>query len=225
MKKAGYSMQGRSTARFEKLEPRLLMSAAEPTVAEQYMLELINRARANPTAEANLYGIDLNEGLSAGTITPDAKQPLAFNPNLITAARDHDNWMVQSQTFSHYEETVDPGAQMQSAGYPFTGSYTWGQNIAYQGTTPSVPPVNPTVQKEEQDLFVDSTEPGRGHRLNILNGAYKEVGVGVVSGSFQGYNSVLVTQDFASESGGSFLTGVAYTDANHTHFYAPGEGL
>jgi hypothetical protein len=36
----------------------------------------------------------------------------------------------------------------------------------------------------------------------------------------------MATQDFAVESGNSFLTGVAYDDAaNHDDFYTPGEGL
>ena len=34
----------------ERLEARLLMSAVAPTVYEQYLLELVNRARANPAA-------------------------------------------------------------------------------------------------------------------------------------------------------------------------------
>jgi hypothetical protein len=61
----------------------------EPTAYEQYILELINRARANPGAEAARLGIDLNQGLAAGTISTAAKQPLAFNPLLIDAARGH----------------------------------------------------------------------------------------------------------------------------------------
>ncbi|MCK5689005.1 hypothetical protein KAI87_07035, partial [Myxococcota bacterium] len=39
---------------------------------DQYMLEFVNRARANPQAEADRYSLldgDLNEGLEPGTIT------------------------------------------------------------------------------------------------------------------------------------------------------------
>jgi uncharacterized protein YkwD len=212
-------------ARWERLEPRRLMSAVEPTAAEQYMLELVNQARANPAAAAASLGIDLNEGLSPGTISAAAKQPLAFNPDLISAAREHSTWMIQNNTFAHNEGNVDPGGQMSAAGYPFTGSYSWGQNISFQGETPATPPVNSTVAQEENSLFVDSSEPGRGHRLNILDPNFKEIGVGVETGTFQGYNAVLTTQDFAYESGDSFLTGVAFVDSAHTHFYAPGEGL
>jgi hypothetical protein len=209
----------------ERLEGRQLLSAVSPTAAEQYMLQLINRARANPAAEAASLGIDLNEGLSPGTISPDAKQPLAFNPQLIDAARSHNAWMMQSNTFAHNEGATDPGDQMRASGYLFTGSWSWGQNIAWSGQTPQVPAVGPTTGQEERDLFVDTSEPGRGHRLNLLEANFKEIGVGVTPGSFQSYNSVLVTQDFAARSGSSFLVGVAYTDADHTHTYQIGEGL
>ena len=56
------------------------------TPFEQYMLELINRARADPLAEAARLGVGLNEGLPPGRISPDAKQPLAANDMLNAAA-------------------------------------------------------------------------------------------------------------------------------------------
>jgi len=42
-------------AAVEKLETRRLLSVVYPTAYEQYAVELINRARANPTAEATRY--------------------------------------------------------------------------------------------------------------------------------------------------------------------------
>src|SRR5437762_4945728 len=85
----------------ESLETRQMLSAASPTTIEQYIIELINRARANPAAEAARYGIDLNEGLAAGTISNDARQPLAVNPYLVDSARKHSKWMIDTDTFSH----------------------------------------------------------------------------------------------------------------------------
>ena len=63
-----------------------------PTAAEQAHLERINRARLNPVAEADRYpsappngiGGNINEGLTPGTISPTAKQPLTFNAKLLT---------------------------------------------------------------------------------------------------------------------------------------------
>ena len=68
---------------------------------EQLILELINRARLDPAAEAARLGIGLNEGLSAGTISKAAKQPLAANPLLVDAARDHSQWMLNRDKFQH----------------------------------------------------------------------------------------------------------------------------
>ncbi|HEX6093736.1 MAG TPA: hypothetical protein VFZ07_10315, partial [Dongiaceae bacterium] len=62
---------------------------AELTAQEQYLLELINRARLDPAGEAARNGIGLNDGLASGTITADSKQPLASNGNLATAAQGH----------------------------------------------------------------------------------------------------------------------------------------
>jgi uncharacterized protein YkwD len=202
------------------------MSAVTPTAAEQYMIELINRARANPAAEAASFHINLNEGIAPATISAAAKQPVAFNPMLETAARSHSNWMIQTSTFAHNEGSANPGAQMRSAGYAFKGTWTWGQNIAWRGSRPYSLPLVATVTQEHSDFSVDSTVPGRGHRIDMLNPSFKEVGVGIETGTFQGFNAVLATQDYASQSGPSFLTGVAYSDAvARDHFYTPGEGL
>ena len=60
------------------------MTAVFPSAQEQYELTLINRARANPTAEVARYandpnfpwpGADLNEGITSNPLTPDAKAP------------------------------------------------------------------------------------------------------------------------------------------------------
>src|SRR5690348_1334717 len=63
-------VRGRCVA--ERLEGRRLLSAVGPTAIEQYVLQQINRARANPAAEAASLGIDLNEGLSPGTVSAEA---------------------------------------------------------------------------------------------------------------------------------------------------------
>jgi hypothetical protein len=204
----------------------------DPTSAEQLMLELINRARANPDAEAARFGIDLNEGLAPGTLSPTPKQPLAFNSHLITAARGHSLWMLDNDTFSHFETGgINPGDRMGTAGYVFSGSWTFGENLAYRGTTPGFPPLAPTVALEHDDLFVDAGIDGRGHRLNLMQDNYREIGVGAVTGVFtaQGndFNAVMTTQDFGATGAnpGPFLVGVVYRDLDGDGFYSPGEGV
>ena len=193
----------------------------QPSAQEQYMLELVNRARLDPTAEASLYGINLNQGLPSGTISGASKQPLAFNLNLIDASRDHSQWMLNTNRFSHTGAGgSSAGDRMGDAGYPFTGSWTWGENIAWRGTT-GTPNVTNIVGRQHEGLFNSS-----GHRRNILNGNFREIGIGALTGDFNGYNAVMTTQKFAKSGNSVFLTGVAFDDGvTDDDFYTVGEGL
>lgn len=204
---------------------------SQPTAYEQYMLELINRARSNPGAEAARDGIGLNDGLAPGTLPNRPAQPLAFNPDLIAAAQGHSEWMLANDTFGHAGAGgSSPGDRMATAGYDLKGSYGWGENIGLVGGT-NLTLNQATADKLEGDLFVDKGEPGAGHRVNILNPDWREAGVGIANGGYTYPDGVtlpsaLATQDFAySGNGGSFLTGVAYNDLNGDAFYQPGEGL
>lgn len=194
---------------------------AQPSANEQYMLELVNRARANPNAEAAQYGIGLNQGLPSGTISGSSKQPLAFNLDLIDSSRDHSQWMLNTDTFSHTGAGgSSAGERMRAAGYDFTGSWTWGENISWRGTT-GTPNVTAYVGTQHEGLFKSS-----GHRRNILNDAFKEIGIGVRTGGFQAYNAVMATQNFAKSGSSTFLTGVAFDDGvTDDDFYTVGEGL
>ncbi len=218
--------RGNAPQWFESLEIRNLLSAAYPTDLEQYMLELINRARANPAAEAARVGTTLNEGLPAGTISAAAKQPLAINPNLHSGARQQSQWMIDKDIFSHTGAYgSDPQSRMKSAGYVFAAPWTWAENIALR-TYKTAIPTSALVDAMESDLFVDVGISDRGHRVNLLDPASREVGVGMSYGMFNGVNAATFTEDFASSGSAVYLTGVAYTDAKvKDHFYTPGEGL
>ena len=194
----------------------------QPSANEQYMLELINRARSNPNAEAANYGLtDLNQGLPSGTITSDPKQPLAFNLSLIDSARGHSQWISDNNTFSHTGEGgSDPGQRMTAAGYNFTGSWGWGENLAWQGTT-GTPNVSQFIADEHQSLFLSN-----GHRKNILKDSFREIGIGVIEDTFNNYNAVITTQNFAYSGSSVFLTGVAFNDlVTDDNFYTIGEGI
>lgn len=193
----------------------------QPTAYEQYMLELVNRARLNPLGEAHLFGIDLNAGLAANTISDAAKQPLAFNLLLIDSARSHSQWMLDTDTFSHTGAGgSSAGDRLEDAGYQFTGSWTWGENIGYTGTTGTLD-VNNAVGRIHQGLFKSSD-----HRKNILNNSFREIGLATLTGDFEIYNSLMVTQNFAASGSDVFLTGVAFDDSVVVDdFYSVGEGL
>ncbi len=200
-----------------------------PTNYDQYLLELTNWARANPTQAASQYGIDLNEGLPAGTISTDPKQPLAFNFDLDSSAATQSQWMLATDTFSHTGANGNqPNDRMAAAGYPFIAPYTWGENIGWVGQTGSQPDLGTATSQIFQGLFVDSTVPDRGHRINLMDPTFKEVGISIQTGSFAyngtTYNAAMATQDLAGEAGNSFLTGVAYVNANNANFYNPNLG-
>src|SRR5258705_7447594 len=117
------------SSNFEPLESRTLLSTATPTPDEQFMLELLNRARSLPAVEAKRYQVALNEGLAAGTLSTSARQPLAFNVNLISAARQHSQWMLTAKSFSHTGASGStPVSRMSSAGYVLpAGSTAWAE--------------------------------------------------------------------------------------------------
>src|ERR1700709_40971 len=72
------------------------------TALEQMILELVNRARLDPAAEAARYGIALNEGVPADdTISTASKQPLAMNETLLGTARAHSQDMIDRDYFAH----------------------------------------------------------------------------------------------------------------------------
>lgn len=194
----------------------------QPSAQEQYMLEMVNRARLNPQGEADLYGINLNDGLNPGTISSDPKQPLAFNLLLIDSSRAHSQWMLDTDTFSHTGVNgTSSNQRMRNAGYQFTGSWGSGENIGYKGTTGTVD-ITAFTADIHQSLFESA-----GHRKNILKADFQEIGIGNLTGEFGGYNSLMVTQNFAFSGSDVFLTGVAYDDhlILDDDFYTVGEGL
>jgi Ca2+-binding RTX toxin-like protein len=108
---------------------------------------------------------------------------LAFSLPLVDAARKHSQWMLNTNTFSHAGSGgSDPGTRMRAAGYAFTGSWTWGENISWSGTT-GTPNVSASVAQQHDNLFYSA-----GHRTNILKDDFKEIGLGVLTGQYSGYN-------------------------------------
>jgi Ca2+-binding RTX toxin-like protein len=192
------------------------------TVYDQLLLELVNRARLDPVTEANRLGIGLNADLPFAIIDGSAKQPLAPDELLSTAASDHSLWMLDTDTFSHQGVGgSSPGDRMTAAGYVFTGSWTWGENIAWSGTT-GTPNVEAYTKQLHDNLFRSA-----GHRVNLLDDTYREVGIGVESGAFTSggttFNSVMATENFATSGSDVYVTGVVITDADGDNFYDIGE--
>lgn len=194
----------------------------DPTELEQLMLELVNRARANPGAEAARLGINLNTGLSPGEITDTPKQPIGFHRALIDAARGHSQWMMDHNIFSHTGEGGSTASERaMAAGYP-SGA---GENITMHWTEGPIE-TEASTRGRHEGLFISP-----GHRKNICYGPYREIGLGILSGHFLNgsinYNALSVTQDFglSNHTPWPFVVGVAYYDFNGNSFYDPGESI
>jgi hypothetical protein len=205
--------------------PHAVDLAKQPTAQEVLILELINRARANPTAEATRYGIGLNDGITENPISTDPKPPLAHNLFLIDAARKHSQWMVDADVFSHTGvDGSTPWDRMEDAGYVLAGSWTAGENISRGSVSGSTINLTDFAFSHHEGLFKSS-----GHRENILATGFREIGIGQIQGYFlSGGNnrlSSLLTEAFARSGNSYFLNGVVYNDANNNDFYDVGEGL
>jgi len=200
----------------------------DPSAAEQAHLEAINRARANPQAEADRFGIDVQEGTKLNAITTTPKPPVTLNNKLSKGARLHSQDMIDRDFFDHENPDGEtPFQRMTAQGYNYALA---GENIAFTATTRNRTEEVASLQLHDL-LFEDEDYPNRGHRVNMLVDNYKEVGIGLVTGklvkSGVTYNSFYVTTDFASnqEDLRNFIVGVAYDDTNNDGMYTAGEGL
>ncbi|MFJ5557188.1 CAP domain-containing protein [Streptomyces sp. NPDC093250] len=102
--------------------------------------------------------------------------PVKLNATLTKAAQDHSKDMAASGTMSHTgSDGSSPGDRITRAGYSWS---TYGENVAYGYSTP----------EQVMQGWMNSS----GHKANILNCAFKEIGVGLAQpGSYW-------TQDFGT---------------------------
>ncbi|MFF3611460.1 sigma-70 family RNA polymerase sigma factor [Streptomyces sp. NPDC002580] len=105
--------------------------------------------------------------------------PLTEDPELEDAALDHSEDMDARDFFDHNNpDGVDPGERITAAGYRWS---TYGENIAMGQSTPQA--------------VMESWMNSPGHRANILNCSFKNIGVGVHKGS----GGPWWTQDFGAK--------------------------
>lgn len=209
----------------EPLEARQMLSADYPTADEQYMVELYNRARANPQATATQYGTDLNEGPPITTITATPKQPLAINPYLMDSATQYGLYVLNTGAVLNHigADGLYWTPRMVTAGYVFNSPSGAGENAAL--TWGNVYDMSSSLDAQFQGLYTDYGLYGRFHRMTMMDPNWKEMGSAILTGPYGGANSLITVQDFAYSGTTSFLTGVAYSDWTHNNFYTPGEQL
>lgn len=121
--------------------------------------------------------------------------PLTLELRLNDAAEDHSDWMLDVDQFSHTGiGNSNPGDRMRDADFDFSGNWTWGENIAWQSERGA-----PGLADDVVNLH-DSLMNSPGHRANILNPNFEVIGIGIERGDYNGWDAVMVTQNFARTS-------------------------
>ncbi|MFD4777591.1 CAP domain-containing protein, partial [Streptomyces sp. NPDC058427] len=106
-------------------------------------------------------------------------EPLKEDPQLTDAAQRHSDDMSARDFFEHTNpDGADPGQRVTDAGYRWS---TYGENIARGQQTPA--------------SVMESWMNSPGHRANILNCAFKDIGIGI----HQGPGGPWWTQDFGAK--------------------------
>ena len=111
--------------------------------------------------------------------------------------------MLAVDQFAH--EGIGDGTateRMVNAGYPLTGSWGTGENISVRGSSGTID-LEAAIKSHHSGLFVSI-----GHRRNILNDDFRELGVGQEGGAFSGFGDG-ITYDFLDVDGEFRLFGVA----------------
>jgi len=103
------------------------------------------------------------------------------NARLSRAAETKANDMFLNQYFEHVSPAgVDPGTLVASSGYEYIIT---GENLILGNF------------KDEADM-VEAWMNSPGHRANILNTAYSEIGVAVIKGDYKGEQVWIAVQEF-----------------------------
>jgi len=116
-------------------------------------------------------------------------KPLCLDSTLTRAAREHSKDMAKRDYFDHKSSRGEGTAErLRSLGYEWSAA---GENLA-RGSGSS------STAKNRFEAWMKS----KGHRLNILNERYEQVGVGVVRGESRksGKEQTVYTVDFGRES-------------------------
>ena len=135
---------------------------------------------------------------------------LQINARLNTSAETHSRWMLNTDVFSHTGANgSSAGDRMRAAGYVFSGNWTSGENIAWQSERGA------TGISDDVINLHNSLMNSPGHRANILNPNFTEIGIGIEFGEFTSngrtWPAVIVTQNFARSSADNGGSGVVVT--------------
>jgi len=108
--------------------------------------------------------------------------PLIRNADLDAAAQLKADDMAEYSYFAHYSPAgVSPWYWFGQVGYSYVHA---GENLA--------------VHFSDSGEVVEAWMNSPGHRANIINSNYRQIGVGTARGTYDGYNTVFVVQLFGT---------------------------
>ncbi len=226
----------RKNIQIEALEGRqLLAGGAAPSAQAQYMMELINTLRTDPSRAADIltqnlsgstkatlayYHVDLNQA-KQDIASRAPRQPLAWNDSLASAAQTQSQDMASNGFQSHTgSDGSTPDQRIQRAGYGAAKKI--GENaFAYAQS----------IDQAIQSFALDWGVPDKGHLNNLTepgaapSDTFKEVGIGSVDSTKPGFGKVVTVDLGLQQNAPSQLVGVVYNDNDHNNFYSVGEGV
>ena len=173
-------------------------SIGDPSSEEQMYLEYINRARALPWEEGFLlatvsdpeiqfayqfFGTDLQRVVDEIALYPP-QPPLAMESRLTQIARGHSQYMLSNAVQEHQERDPITGkvintteSRLLGSGYPLTAG---GESVYAYAKTPLEGHASFEV---DWGLGDGGVQRPPGHRNSNHDGAFREVGVGLVRGT------------------------------------------
>jgi serralysin len=230
------------------------MASNIPSADEQLLLELVNRFRMAPAAEAalltgagaqsdvlgaiNFFGVSVSAFQSAlAALSPVA--PLAWNENLANSADGHNQAMITADEQTH-QAAGEPGLGQRAtnAGYSYS---TLGENVFAFATNVvnahagfiidwgyDAEDYSGSTLLPNYRQLGDGMQDPAGHRVNLINASYTEIGISLTgeSNSATSVGPLVVTEDLGARFGyQAQFVGVVINDLDHDHFYDVGEGL
>ncbi|WP_269748707.1 CAP domain-containing protein [Novosphingobium aquimarinum] len=206
--------------------------------AERYITSYSSISSPDPAIASALrsFGVDMSALFTQyQALTPTA--PLAWSAQLADAAEDHNAVMIAQDIQTHQAQgEASLGDRLRDAGYQYQAA---GENVFAFAQSPLYGHAGFMIDwgYDDEDLTDGTVNPDyretgdgiqdpAGHRRSIMSGGYTEVGI-AIDRETDGRTSVgeyVITQDFGTRSL-TFVTGVAYDDANDDAFYSVGEGL
>lgn len=107
--------------------------------------------------------------------------PVSTNQKLETAAKWKAEDMIEKDYWEHFHNGKSPWDWMKEADYNYEDA---GENLAIDFT--------------EVELMHQAWMNSPSHRDNIINSKYKEIGVGIAKGDYEGHETIIVVEMFGN---------------------------